>query len=48
MKIGTFLSGLCVLGFSALLAIPAASAQSVEDFYKSKRLTVVVGSGAGG
>lgn len=48
MKIGTFLSGLCVLGISALLAIPAASAQSVEDFYKSKRLTVVVGSGAGG
>lgn len=48
MKIGTFLSALGALGASFLAAIPAQSAQSVEDFYKSKRLTVLVGSGAGG
>jgi tripartite-type tricarboxylate transporter receptor subunit TctC len=47
MKTGLVLSGFCV-GVSILLAMPAKAAQSVEDFYKSKRLTVVVGSGAGG
>lgn len=48
MKIGTFLSALGVFGASFLASVPAEAAQSVEDFYKSKRLTVLIGSGAGG
>jgi tripartite-type tricarboxylate transporter receptor subunit TctC len=48
MKIGPFLSGLYALCVSIPLAVPVEAAQSVEDFYKSKRLTVLVGSGAGG
>ncbi len=30
------------------IAAPSASADEVEDFYKGKRLKMIVGSGAGG
>src|SRR4051794_41583752 len=37
---------LCVM--AGLLSVSAASAQSVESFYKGKRLTLLVGSAVGG
>jgi tripartite-type tricarboxylate transporter receptor subunit TctC len=44
-------ASVCVLAMSALIHIGAASparAQTVEDFYKSKPLTIIVGVTAGG
>jgi tripartite-type tricarboxylate transporter receptor subunit TctC len=41
-------AGLCALGLLASAATPPAQAQTVEDFYKSKPLTIIVGVSAGG
>ncbi len=38
----------CVLGLLAAAGAPPVAAQSVEDFYKSKRLTMIIAAGAGG
>lgn len=46
MKLFALTVYLGVLAFSAMG--PVASAEAQEDFYKSKRLTIIVGSGAGG
>ena len=43
---GLPIAALCVM--AGLLSVPAASAQSVELFYKGKRLTLLVGSAVGG
>jgi hypothetical protein len=43
---GIRVAALCVM--AGLLSAPAASAQSVESFYKGKRLTLLVGSAVGG
>src|SRR3954447_7300691 len=46
MSRGIRVALLCVLG--GLLSVSAVSAQSVESFYKGKRLTLLVGSAVGG
>jgi tripartite-type tricarboxylate transporter receptor subunit TctC len=38
----------CAAALLALLTAPGAHAQSVEDFYKSKTVTMIVASGVGG
>jgi tripartite-type tricarboxylate transporter receptor subunit TctC len=41
-------AGLCALGLLSCAAAHPAQAQTVEDFYKSKPLTIIVGVSAGG
>jgi tripartite-type tricarboxylate transporter receptor subunit TctC len=46
MPRGTRIALLCI--WAGLLSASAASAQSVEDFYKGRRITLLVGSAVGG
>lgn len=40
--------GIAIACIGMLAAPPSASAQSVEDFYKGKQITLLIGGGAGG